>query len=535
MRELSTRQKAFATVGVMLTLLLVSLDQTVVGTAMPRIIAELNGLSVYAWVTTAYLVSSTVVVPVSGKLGDMFGRKPFMLAGMLGFMAGSWLCGFAQNMPELIAFRALQGAFGGMLFANTFTVLADIFDVQQRVRMQGIFGAVFGLSSVVGPTVGGYITDNLGWRWVFYVNVPVGILAVAVVLAALPYVRSKATWREIDFVGAATLTAGVVPLLVGLSITNNHAWTSPEVLGLLAVAAVMLVLFFVVETRWAEHPVVPFDLFRHNQFAISVAVAFFSAIGMFVAIIFVPLLYQGVMGVSATNSGNLLIPMMGGLVVFSTITGQLLVRIRYYRFLGTLGVGAMILAMWLLTRVTPDTSQWSVAARIVLLGAGLGMTFPLTISVVQAALPRQVVGVATSQIQFWRNLGGTVGTAVLGSILSRELPGDIQSRVAALRLPPQFKLPSGSGSNPRAALDPANVAHVRAGLPPQLQPIYDQVIHAMRLGLGDAIHQVFLIGAAILVAALVATVFLREVPLSRRRGTTEVPGAVAPAAEVAPL
>ena len=531
MTDLTTRQKVFATVGVMLTLLLVSLDQTVVGTAMPRIIAELNGLSVYAWVTTAYLVSSTVLVPVSGKLGDMFGRKPFMLVGMVGFMVGSWLCGFAQNMPELIAFRAVQGAFGGILFANTFTVLADIFDVQQRVRMQGIFGAVFGLSSVIGPTVGGYITDNLGWRWVFYVNVPVGILAVAVVAAALPYVRSKATWREIDFLGAAVLAAGVVPLLIGLSITNDHSWTSPEVLGLLVVAGVMLALFFVVETRWAEHPVVPFDLFRHNQFAISVAVAFFSAIGMFGAIIFVPLLYQGVLGVSATNSGNLLIPMMAGLVVFSTITGQLLVRIRYYRFLGTLGVGAMIVAMWLLTGVDPGTSQWSVAARIVLLGAGLGMTFPLTISVVQAALPRQVVGVATSQIQFWRNLGGTVGTAVLGSILARELTGDIQGRIAALHLPPQVRLPSGSAGNPRAALDPANVAHVRSTLPQQLQPLYDQVVHAMRLGLGDALHQVFLIGAAILVAALLATIFLREVPLGRQRSQAAEPNL--PVAEAA--
>jgi len=184
-RELSTRQKTLATLGVMLTLLLVALDQTVVGTAMPRIIADLDGLSVYAWVTTAYLVASTVVVPVAGKLGDMFGRKPFMLVGMIGFMAGSWLCGFSQNMTELILFRALQGAFGGMLFANTFTVLADIYDVQQRVRMQGVFGAVFGLASVIGPTFGGYITDNLGWRWVFYVNVPVGILAVAVTLAVI--------------------------------------------------------------------------------------------------------------------------------------------------------------------------------------------------------------------------------------------------------------------------------------------------------------------------------------------------------------
>ena len=515
--ELSTRQKALATLGVMLTLLLVALDQTVVGTAMPRIIAELNGLSVYAWVTTAYLVASTVVVPVAGKLGDMFGRKPFILVGMVGFMAGSWLCGFSQNMTELILFRSLQGAFGGMLFANTFTVLADIFDAQQRVRMQGIFGAVFGLASVIGPTFGGYITDNWGWRWVFYVNIPVGVLAVAVTLAALPYVRSKVSWREIDFAGAAMLAAGVIPLLIGLSITHDHSWTSPEVLALLAGAAAMLVGFFVIETRWAQNPVVPFELFKTNQFAISVTVAFFTAVGMFGAIIFIPLLYQGVLGVSATNSGNLLIPMMGGLVVFSTLSGQLLSRIRYYRVLGTVGIGAMIVAMWLLTGVTAGTSQWTVAAYSVILGAGLGLTFPLTLAVVQVALPRRVVGVATSQVQFWRNLGGTVGTAVLGSILSRQLTPDIQARIAALHLPGQFSLPSTSASSPQGVLDPKNLAHTRASFPAQFQPLYDQAVHAMRLGLADAIHDVFLIGAAILVVALVATLFLREVPIKRGR------------------
>jgi EmrB/QacA subfamily drug resistance transporter len=518
--ELSTRQKAFATLGVMLTLLLVALDQTVVGTAMPRIIADLNGLAVYAWVTTAYLVASTVVVPVAGKLGDMFGRKPFMLVGMIGFMAGSWACGFAQNMTELILFRSLQGAFGGILFANTFTVLADIFaDPAQRVRMQGLFGAVFGLSSVIGPTVGGFITDNWGWRWVFYVNIPVGIFAVAVTLAALPYVRSKVSWREIDFAGAALLAAGVIPLLVGLSITHDHSWTSPEVLGLLGGAIIALVAFFVVETRWAQNPVVPFGLFRNNPFTISVTVAFFSAVGMFGAIVFIPLLYQGVLGVSATNSGNLLIPMLGGLVVFSTLSGQLLPRIRNYRFIGTLGIGGMIVGLWLLSRVTTDTSQWTVAEDSVILGGGLGLTFPLTMSVVQVALPQRVVGVATSQIQFWRNLGGSVGTAVLGSILAQRLPIDIQARVAALNLPAQFssRVPTGSGSSPQAALDPNALARTRAALPAQFQPMFDQAVHAMRAGLADAIHDLFLIAAGILVIALVATLFLREVPIRSSR------------------
>src|SRR5436309_10420391 len=206
-------QLVLATMGVMAALLLASLDQTIVGTALPRIIAELQGLNYYAWVTTAYLVTSTVVVPIAGKLGDMFGRKPFVLAGMIGFVGASALCGLSQNMVELVIFRGTQGLFGGMLFASVFTVLADIFPVEQRARMQGVFGGVFGLSSVIGPTVGGYLTDGPGWRWVFYVNVPVGVIAVLLVSIALPYVRSKAQIRDIDWLGGITLAIGLVPLL----------------------------------------------------------------------------------------------------------------------------------------------------------------------------------------------------------------------------------------------------------------------------------------------------------------------------------
>jgi len=525
--SLSTRQKAFATVGIMLTLLLVALDQTVVGTAMPRIVADLNGLSVYAWVTTAYLVASTVVVPVSGKLGDMFGRKPFVLVGMVGFMVGSWLSGFSQSMTELIAFRAIQGIFGGILFSIIFTVLADIFEPAQRVRMQGLFGAVFGLSSVIGPTVGGWITDNLSWRWVFYVNIPVGVLAILTTAFFLPYVKSKASWKEIDFVGVALLSVGVIPFLIGLSITNTHAWTSPEVLTLLIGGGAVLVAFFAYETRIARDPVVPFELFRRNQFAVMALMSFFTSIGLFGGILFVPLLYQGVLSISATNSGNLLIPMLAGLVVFSTISGQLLSRIKYYRIIGVLGIAGMILGMLLLTTVTPSTSQWTVAAYTVILGGGLGLTFPLSISVVQVALPQQVVGVATSQMQFWRNLGGVVGTAVLGSILANRLTTHIQSQVAALHLPPQLLGGVPIGGSPQSVLDPNNLAHIRAALAPAARPVFDQVIYAIRLGLADAIHDVFLIGAAILIVAMVTSAFLKEVPIPRG-------GRPAPGTEVEP-
>ena len=457
----SRSQMILATLGVALALLLAALDQTVVGVAMPRIVAELHGLGYYAWVTTAYLITSTAFVPVAGKLGDMFGRKPFLLAGMIGFIGASALCGTSQSMFELVLFRALQGVFGGVLFASTFAVIADVFPPEQRGRMSGVFGAVFGVSSVIGPTLGGYLTDGPGWRWVFYVNVPVGLAAVALVVAALPFVRSSARLRDIDWVGTGLLFAGLTPLLIALSLTRDHAWTSAQVLGLLSFAFVSLVVFYIVERR-AEHPVVPFHLFRLNLFAMPAAISFFSGIGMFSAVIFVPLLYQGVLGVSATNSGQLLTPMMLAVVLTSTATGALIAKLSGYRWLGVAALAVMVLGLVLLARVAVGSSPLEVTRDIVIVGAGLGVTFPLTFVVIQAGLPHRLIGVGTSQLTFWRGLGGTIGTAILGSILSNRLP-----------------------------------------VPPS------------RIGLAGTLHDLFLVAASVAAVSVVACVLMRQVPLAR--------------------
>jgi len=500
---LSRRRVILATAGTMLALLLAALDQTIVGTAIPRIVADLNGLDRLAWVTTAYLVTSTTMTPIAGKLGDLFGRKPFLLAGMIGFVVASALCGLSQNMTELIVARGVQGIFGGVLFATVFTVIGDLFPPEQRGRTAGLFGAVFGLSSIVGPTTGGFITDHWSWRWVFEVNIPVGLIAVFVVLAGLPYVRSKASWRDIDFWGAFTLAAGVVPLLIALSITRDHSWTSPEVLGLLALAAFMLAAFVFVESR-AEHPIVPLQLFKNSTFSVSMIVGFLTAFGMFGSILFTPLVFQGVLGISATNSGALITPMMFGLLGASTVTGFIMRRIRYYRFLGTLGVLIMIFGMWLLSQITPSVPEWHVVADLIVVGTGLGVTFPLYLTAVQTALPREYLGVASSQIQFWRNLGGTVGSAILGAVLANRLPDYLASRVAALNLPPGTgKLPA-SGAN--SILDPTLLAK----LPPAF-------VHVIRLALSDTLHDIYIFAGAILIVALVSTVFLKEVPLTSAR------------------
>jgi len=499
---LSRNRTILATAGTMLALLLAALDQTIVGTAIPRIVADLNGLDRLAWVTTAYLVTSTTMTPIAGKLGDLFGRKPFLLAGMIGFVVASAFCGLAQDMTQLIVFRGIQGIFGGVLFATVFSVIGDLFAPAQRARAQGLFGGVFGLASIVGPTAGGFITDNWNWRWVFEVNIPVGIVAVAVVIAGLPYVKSKASWRDIDFWGAFTLAAGVVPLLIALTITRDHAWTSPEVMGLLALAAAMLVAFVFIERR-VEQPIVPLHLFKNPVFSISMLVGFLTAFGMFGSILFTPLVFQGVLGISATNSGALITPMMFGLIGASTLTGFLMRRIKYYRFLGTIGVAVMIFGMWMLSQVVPGTPEWRVVVDLVVVGLGIGTTFPLYLTAVQTALPRRYLGVASSQIQFWRNLGGTVGSAILGAVLANRLPDYLKTRVTDLHLPPQVlaSLPKGGSAN--SILDPTLLAKLPASF-----------VSAIRWALSDSLHDIYLFAGAILVLALISTVFMKEVPLT---------------------
>jgi EmrB/QacA subfamily drug resistance transporter len=510
--EMTRSARILATVGIGLAMFLAALDQTIVGTALPRIVAELQGLDYYAWVATSYMVASTTMTPISGKLGDLFGRRSALLVGIVGFVLASALCGQAQDMPQLIAFRGIQGLFGGVLFSNVFASVADLFDPKTRARVQGMFGGVFGIASVVGPVVGGALTDNLSWRWVFYVNVPVGIIALAAVFFFLPTVAHKASWRDIDFLGAATLAATLVPLLVGLSITRDHDWGSIEVLGLLAVAAVMGVIFFLIEQR-EKHAIVPFGLWTNRTFAVSMITSFFVAFGMFGAILYVPLIYQGILGIAATNSGLLITPMMVGLVGASLLTGQIITRIDRYRLVGTVGTLVMMSGLWLLGQVTVETKEIEVVRDLILVGAGLGVTFPLYINASQGAVPRQYLGVVSSQIQFWRNIGGTIGVAILGAVLSHDLPKKIQENIAALNLPPALLSSLPTGASPQAIFDPAKIAALRASVPAPFQPVVDQILTAVRAALASTIHEVFFYATAIVFVAVVASLFLKEVPI----------------------
>jgi len=497
--EMTRSARILATVGVALALFLAALDQTVVGTALPRIVAELNGLDYFAWVATAYLVTSTVLTPIAGKLGDLFGRKPFLLAGMIGFVVASALCGQAQNMAELIAFRAVQGIFGGVLFASVFATIGDLYSPAQRARLQGVFAGIFGIASVVGPVVGGYLTDNLTWRWVFYVNVPVGALAIVAVFLTLPSVRHSASWRNIDFAGAFTLAASLVPLLIALSITRDHDFTSPEVVGLLLVAAVMGAIFFIVERR-TDNPVVPFDLWKNPTFSVSTMIGFLLGFAMFGAILFVGLVYQGVLGMPATNSGLLITPLMAGLIVSSVITGQLMVRIKRYRYLGTVGAVILTVGLYLLAQVTVGTPEVEVVRDLVLIGLGVGVGMPLYLNATQSAVDQRYLGVVSSQIQFWRNIGSTVGVAILGAVLSH----DLTQRIVA-SIPPQLAGALPANGNAQAIFDPAVIQRI----PPP-------VLVAIRSALASSLHDIFLIAAVVASFSVVLSLFLQEVPLRGR-------------------
>ncbi|HEX5416213.1 MAG TPA: MDR family MFS transporter, partial [Chloroflexota bacterium] len=448
--EISYRQLLIIMAGIMLGLLLSALDQTVVGPAMFKIVKDLKGLEQYAWVTTGYLLTSTITVPLAGKLGDLHGRKWYFVAGMVVFMLGSALSGLANGtapfllfgasvsgltvgMAQLIAFRALQGIGGGLLSANAFTIVGDLVPPAERGRWQGLFGAVFGLASVIGPTIGGYITDNIGWQWVFYVNIPVGLVALAVVVFWFPHLAPIPRERaEIDWWGALTLAGATVPLLLALSLggTAGFAWGSPKTLGLFAISALLVVAFIVVETRAAEPLIAPW-LFKNRTFSLSIVTVLLGGFGMFGALINIPIFIQGVQGDSATSSGNALTPMMLTMIVVSIVSGLIVSRTGRYRVLAVVGQAVLAIGMFLLSTIGVDTPRWQMIVYMMLMGVGLGVAMPLYTLIVQNAFPVRELGVVTSATTFFRSIGGTIGIAILGTVVNNRFAGEY-----AANLPP---------------------------------------------------------------------------------------------------
>lgn len=515
------RRKITVLIGVLLGMMLGALDQTVVGTAMPRIIATLGGMNFYTWVVTAYLLTSTAAVPIFGKLSDIYGRRPFYLAGIAVFLLGSVLSGLSQNITELIAFRALQGIGGGIMMGNSGAIIGDIFPPAERGRWQGILGAAFGLASIIGPGLGGWLTDNWSWHWVFYVNVPVGLLAFAVIFAAMPSVRSHEVKRTVDYWGVAALLVGLVPLLLALSFGGiEYPWRSPQIYALFSVAAAGTALFVLVESR-APEPLLPLGLFRNSIFLVTAIIVFLTGFGMFGAILFIPVFMQGVIGITATNSGLLLMPLMLANIIASTIAGQIISRTGRYRILGIVGLVLVVGGMALLATLTTATTESALMWHMILLGIGLGITMPVFIISVQNALPYKMLGVVTSSVQFFRSIGGTVGVAIMGTVMFNTL----QSQITA-HLPTHLSAAASafaSKLNAQALLDPQALVDIQRSIPVQMAPMLAQFLDILKQALATSIARVFGLSTVVVTIALVASFFLREVPLRKVNVLEEEP------------
>ena len=513
-------------ISVMFGLLLAALDQTIVVTAMPRIVQDLNGLQHLSWVFTAYLLASTVTVPIYGKLGDMYGRKKFFMGAIIIFLIGSALSGQAHSMGELIAFRALQGVGGGALMANSFAIIGDLFVPAERGRWQGLFGAVFGLASVVGPLLGGFLTDNYSWRWVFYVNLPIGLVALALIANYMPTIAGRSQNRTIDFLGAGFLATALISFLLAVTWGGTqYAWGSTQITSLLVTSVAATGAFLFAERRAIE-PILPLHLFRSRVFNASMIAIMLSAMGMFGGILYIPLFAQYVIGESATNSGTILTPMMVGLIASSIIAGQVMSRTGRYKALAVGGMAIVVVAMYWLAHLSPTTTRTGLILRMALMGAGLGMTMPVFNLAVQNAFTQKDLGVATASTQLFRNIGGTIGTAVMAGVLNnalaKNLSGVSSSTFAKLAASSGHGFGSFNSTTVQGLLSKQGQAQLHAGiahLPVLYQPAFTAAladfIQKIRSGFAVSIAHVFWVGTALMAAALVVTIFLEEIPLRR--------------------
>jgi EmrB/QacA subfamily drug resistance transporter len=486
--------------GLMLVMLMAALDQTIVSTALPTIVGDLGGLNHISWVVTAYLLAQTAVMPVYGKLGDMYGRKVVLQFALVVFLIGSALCGLATSLTELVAFRAIQGLGGGGLMVGAMAAIGDVVTPRERGRYQGLFGAVFGLASVIGPLLGGFFTTSLSWRWIFYINVPVGVVAFLVLAATLPS-AAEHLHRRIDYAGATLLAAALVGIVLVCTLGGvDHPWFSGLIIGL-AVASIALVAAFVWAEGRAAEPVLPLHLFGNRVFNVTSAVGFVVGFALFGSVTYLPLFLQVVNGSSPTGSGLQILPLMAGLLITSIASGQIITRTGRYRVFPIAGTFVMIVGLYLLSRMDASTSRLVSSLYMFVLGLGLGMVMQVLVLAVQNAVGYEDLGVATSGATLFRSIGGSVGTAILGSIFSGRLKANLTTNLATVdataKLPPaQLHKLSGAIGNPAS-----------------LKRLPAPVHHAYIVSFTHALDRVFVVAAVIAAAAFLLSWLLEQRPL----------------------
>ena len=502
--------------AVMIGIFLAALDQTVVGTALPTIITDLGGNDLYTWAFTAYLLTSTISGPLYGKLSDLFGRRPVFLFGIGVFMIGSLLAGLSQEMWQLVVARGVQGLGAGALFPIALAVIADLFAPSERGRYQGLFGAVFGISVLIGPAIGGIITDTIGWPFVFFFNLPVGAFVFFMVRRYLPLYHLAGDRPKVDYLGAALFTAALVPILVGLTNKSSAEWTDPFVGGLIGLGALILLLFIFVESRSPE-PIVPLELFRNRSFALSVGAIFLAAFGFFATVLFLPRWFQVVAGSSATVSGYQMLPLLGGLIISAVASGQIVSRTGRYRILIFTALVVMAAGLFMLSQLRVDTPIPVLWAWMFVTGLGVGPTFAVFTLVVQNNVSVEQLGTATSNLTFFQQVGGTVGLAITGTIFASSMSDELPKQLGAAGVPPEVggALASGGSLDQLTGVGDLGAA-ILAAIPEaaraQVAPFVPAIVDAIHAAVSIATANTFVIGIGASLIGAVLVLFLREAP-----------------------
>jgi EmrB/QacA subfamily drug resistance transporter len=519
---LSRREKFEILGAVLLGLFLGALDQTIVGPVLPRIVSDLRGADYYTWAVAIYLLTSTVTVPIYGKLSDLYGRKPLLILGISLFLIGSALSGLSQEMWQLILFRGIQGLGAGALFPIALAVIGDLFTPAERGKYQGLFGLVFGVAFLLGPGLGGLLTDQLSWHWIFYVNIPIGLIALFVIARLLPNMGQTGKAVRVDYLGVVTLVLALVPILLGFTFAESGNWGDFSVWGTILVGLVFLVVFVIVESRVPE-PIIPLHLFRNRTFSASMVAIFFATFGFGAAIIFLPLYFQIVEHSSATESGYKLLPFLFGLIFSSIISGQIVSRTGRYKPVILVGVTLLVVGLMLMTQLradTPDTSLW---AWMFIAGLGVGPTFAVFTIIVQNSVPFQELGTATSDLTLFRQIGTTIGISFAFTLFRNNLTWDLlRTELAKAGAPSQF-LPA----TPPPAFDPGQLTAVSSGggsgsglaflaqLPPNLQAVFvNGFNHAFTIAIANSMW----LGVGAAIVAVIASFFLKEIPLRTTLG-----------------
>ena len=517
--ELSPRAKLEILGAILLAMFLFALDQTVVGTALPRIVTDLNGNTLYTWAVTVYLLTSTISGPIYGKLSDLFGRRPIVIFAVSLFLISSALCGLSQQMWQFILFRGLQGLGGGAVFPIALAVVADLYTPAERGKYLGLFGAVFGVSSLVGPGLGGFITDAFSWHWIFYINIPIGLISLFILWRLLPAIKRPEAARNIDYLGAGVFALAIAPFLIGLTNKQTGNWTDPAVGGLIVLGLVFAAIFVVIESRVPE-PIVPLNLFRLRTFSVSVAAMFLAAFGFFTLIIFLPRWFQTVAGATATESGYNILPLLAGLIFSAIASGQIVARVGRYKYLMAGSLALLAVALFLFTNLRAETDRPVLWFWMVLAGLGIGPSFAVFTLIVQNAVSPDRIGVATSSLTFFQQIGGTVGLTLAGTILADRLVTEIPTQLVASGVPQQF-VDGFSSSGGSSQLDLTGTgdlgARILASVPEAfkavVQPLIPNIVHGIHEAISIAIASTFWIGIGGAIVAAILVMFLREVPM----------------------